>query len=240
MLDIIYEDNSIIVINKPQGLATQSANIAQKDCLSLIKEHLKKTGQTKTGEPYVGLVHRLDQPVAGLLVFAKNEKAAASLSKQVQTDFMNKKYYALVEGRIEEGLAEDISKEGGEYLLENYIYKDSKNSKAVIVNKNQAKNQNAKVLRAALKYKVEKYYEGEDVTLLDIKLLTGRFHQIRAQLSNLNHPIINDRKYGSQKQLLSDCTDRNIVSGKGIALKAYELSFRHPDNNKEMTFSLNN
>ena len=98
--EIIYEDDSILIISKPAGFATQSANVGQKDCVSFVKEYL--AGKEKGGrEPYVGVIHRLDQPVAGLLVFAATKAAAASLSGQVQNGLMNKHYTALVEGIVD-------------------------------------------------------------------------------------------------------------------------------------------
>lgn len=229
-MNIIFEDNSIIVINKPSGVASQSANITQKDCVSLIKEHLKRENPNIKGEPYVGIVHRLDQPVSGVMVYAKTQKAAANLSKQVQTDVMNKKYLALCEGEIK---GESTYEE-----LRNYIYKDAKNSKSIIVkDKNKAPN-GVKVQEAILRFKTIKYYEKEDVTLLDISLVTGRFHQIRCQLSEMGHPIVNDKKYGSKMTFTSDFTDEDMICGKGISLKAYELTFIHPDTGKKEIYTI--
>lgn len=228
-MNILYEDNSIIVINKPAGIASQSANIAQQDCVSQIKNHLKQNNEVK-GEPYVGVIHRLDQPVSGILVFAKNKHAAANLSKQIQEDIMNKKYYALVEGKVADS-EEKI-------LLKNQIYKDTKASKAVVVNSKGKAEQKIKVQEASLFYKVKKYYEKEDVTLLDIELITGRFHQIRCQLSNMGNPIVNDKKYGAKRAFLSDFSGEEMIAAKGIGLRAYELEFKHPENGKTMIFSL--
>ena len=218
-LDILYEDKSIIVINKPAGLATQSANVSIKDSVSLIKEHLKINNPELKGEPYVGVVHRLDQPVSGILVFAKNQKAAASLSKQVQSDFMNKQYIAIIEGKLEADNNEKC-------CLRNLMYKDSKESKAVIVNKKEDAPKGVKVVEGILEYTIVEHREAEDETVLSIKLITGRFHQIRAQLSNMGHPIIGDRKYGSLRQY------------KGIALSAVKLEFIHPDSGEKKIFCI--
>lgn len=208
MTDIIYEDNSIIVIFKPAGLATQTANIAQPDCVSLIREHIHKSNPASGQEPYVGIIHRLDQPVAGLLVFAKDRKSAAELSRQVQSDMMNKHYLAMVEGIVD--VASDT-------ILENSMYKDASAGKALITDDSAKAPGNAKVRKATLIYHTERILEEENKTILSIKLVTGRFHQIRAQLSHMGHPIAGDRKYGAVTTYPS-----------GIALVADRISFTHP------------
>ena len=215
-LNILFEDNSIIVINKPAGLATQSANISQRDCVSLLKEHLKRENPDKKGEPYVGVIHRLDQPVSGILVFAKNPKSAALLSKQVQSDFMNKHYNAVVEGQVSEG----------KLSLNSLLYKDSKNSKAIVVNERENAPQGVKIQEAKLEYSVISYNTEENTTLVDIHLITGRFHQIRAQFASIGHPIVGDKKYGSTKIC------------KGIALEAISLDFVHPETREKMSFTI--
>lgn len=215
-MEILYEDNEIIVINKPAGVATQSANISQKDCVSLIKEHLKKTSPGKKGDPYVGIIHRLDQPVSGILVFAKNQKSAAELSKQVQTDIMNKRYSAKVEGLLE-------TVENRE--LKNYIYKDPKQNKAIIPG-DKSSNGNIKVQEAVLIYSTEGNSDGN--SNVGITLKTGRFHQIRAQFAALGHPILGDTKYGAVQ---------SYKKGQ-IALCARELTFVHPVKKEKMHFEL--
>lgn len=206
-IDIIYEDSSIIVIRKPAGVATQSANPAQPDCVSLLKEHIRKEDPNNKKEPYIGIIHRLDQPVEGLLVFAKDRRAAASLSKQVQSDIMNKHYMALVEGIVEES---------EETELVDHMYKDAKLSKAVIVD-DKAKVAAGRLQEAKLSYLTEKILPDKNMTILSVTLKTGRFHQIRAQLSNIGHPIVGDGKYGSTSSYQ-----------KGIALVANRLEFVHP------------
>ena len=214
-MDIVFEDNSIIVINKPAGVATQSANISQKDCVSLIKEHLRKANPDKKGDPYVGIVHRLDQPVRGILVFAKNQKAAAVLSKQVQTDIMNKRYIARVEGVLE--AVENK-------MLINRIYKDSKQNKAVIAG-DKISDKSIKIQEAVLEYTTDGISVDGNCDVR-ITLKTGRFHQIRAQLSAMGHPILGDYKYGATKP---------YKKGE-IALCAQELSFVHPVTGENMHF----
>ncbi len=172
MPEIIYEDEAVLVISKPAGFATQSANVGQKDCVSFVKEHLF-AGSRGKGEPYVGIVHRLDQPVAGLLVFAKTKEAAASLSKQVQNGMMNKHYVALVEGIIDEP--------DGRQLC-NYIGKDPKTKNAFIAN---SPDEIIQVREAKLIYRTDKILRDNNETVLSIDLFTGRFQQIMAQLSHM-------------------------------------------------------
>ncbi len=203
--DILYEDSSIIIINKPAGLATQSANVMQPDCVSLLKEHIRACDPSNKKEPYLGVVHRLDQPVAGLLVFAKDKRSAASLSRQAAGDLMNKHYHALVEGIVE---APD------EITLKDHLYKDSGSRRAVVADKAPA---GTPLQEAVLTYRTEKILEAENRTILSIKLVTGRFHQIRAQMSHIGHPIIGDGKYGAE-----------TTYPKGIALVADRLEFVHP------------
>lgn len=224
-LTILHEDDSIIVIHKPRGLAVQSAKSYEKDVVSLLKEYLGNNRLTSKGqrkeEPYVGVIHRLDQPVEGIVVFAKNKNAAANLSKQVQGDSMNKHYTALVEGKPDGS---------GKTELRNLIYKDSKAGKAVIVNENRDtfNMESAKAKEAVLKYNILEYKKQEDVTAVEVELITGRFHQIRAQFSAMGHPVVGDRRYGSSK----------VFSG-GIALTADRLTFVHPKTGKKTEFVIN-
>ena len=205
MIKVLFEDNSIIIIEKPAGLATQSADILQPDCVTLIKDHIKKTAPGIKGEPYVGIIHRLDQPVAGILVFAKDKKAAADLSRQVSERLMNKHYRAVVEGIVDS--PEDT-------VLTDRLYKDGKAGKAFISDKAP---KGAKLQECSLVYRTERIMEEKNMTILSIDLITGRFHQIRAQLSHMGHPIVGDSKYGAVTKYPS-----------GIALTADRLEFIHP------------
>lgn len=220
-LNILFEDESIIVIDKQRGLATQSAKSYEKDAVSLIKEHLRKENPSVKVEPYVGVVHRLDQPVSGILVFAKNQKAAAMLSKQAAGDVMNKHYMAIVEGILEDEK---------EVELVNNIYKDPKTKMAVITDDFLQKETVAgdfQPKKAVLTYRVVSVNRDENTTKLEISLKTGRFHQIRAQLTHLGHPIIGDKKYGSSYNFPG-----------GIALTAFKLEFVHPISKKSMQYTV--
>ncbi len=204
-IQVLFEDRSIIVIQKQAGIATQSANVTQPDCVSLIKEHIRKNDPQSTKEPYVGVIHRLDQPVAGILVFAKDQKAAAALSADVANRMLNKHYRAVVEGVVE---ADEKT------LLCNMMYKDSRAGRAIIADNAPS---GTKLQEAKLYYKTISIDKEKNMTQLSIDLVTGRFHQIRAQLSNLGHPIAGDVKYGSA-----------VPYPKGIALVADRLEFVHP------------
>lgn len=233
-LDIIYEDKDIIVCYKPAGIPTQTASLSSPDMVSMIKNHLAK----KEKSPYVGVIHRLDQPVSGLLVFAKNKKAATDLSKQIQDGNANKDYLAMCYKVPKE-------KQG---TLCHYMTKNSVTKSAQVIEeerfleilqkqkefekpteKNELKNFYKK---AILDYKVEK--ELEDASILYIHLQTGRFHQIRAQFAFVGNALLGDMKYGSvESKEIS--TKRNITK---IALCAYRLVLKHPVTGKKMEFVL--
>ena len=181
-LNILYEDNHIIVVIKPYNILSQSDNTNDLDMLTIIKNYIKEK-YNKPGNVYLGLVHRLDRPTGGIMVFAKTSKAASRLSKQIKDDKFTKKYLAVVHGTF-------TKKEG---TLENYIKKTEDNS-SIITTKEEGKY-------AKLDYKVLK--EKDNLSTLDITLYTGRHHQIRVQFSNINHPLYGDQRYGKQdrKQL---------------------------------------
>lgn len=235
MKNILYEDQDILVAYKPAGIATQTARIGQQDMINELKNYLmrsqKEAGkQTQkalkagTGEPYLGLIHRLDQPVSGVLVFAKNKKAAAHLSHQVTDGTMQKYYYALIYGNpVKE---KDI--------LENYLYKDGKNNLSLIV-----KETFPDAKKAVLKYRhcstLMVLEQNEEVSLMEIELLTGRHHQIRAQMSYAGMPLLGDSKYGSDR---SKELSREIGC-KNVALCAYKLCFQHPVTHQLLTFEKN-
>ena len=161
-LDILYEDNHIIVVNKPYGLLSQGDSSHDMDLLTMVKEYIKEKYQ-KPGNVYIGLIHRLDRNTSGLMVFARTSKAASRLSEEIRNNNFNKKYYAIVDGILT-----------GEATLTNYLIKDEKLLKAL-----PARKENGKL--SILHYKAIKSIN--DTTLLDIKLETGRFHQIRCQMS---------------------------------------------------------
>ena len=207
-LKVIYEDNHIIVVEKVPNIPSQADKTGDVDMLSLVKDYIKEK-YNKPGNVYLGLVHRLDRPVGGIMIFAKTSKAASRLSNEVREKVFKKKYLAVVDGKIEE--------EKG--TLEDYLYKDQRNNMSKVVNKDK---KNAKF--AKLDYEVLKYNKIKDLSLVKINLHTGRHHQIRVQLSNFGHSIFGDQKYGKRGK------------GKQIALWAYELTIKHPTTKEEMTF----
>ena len=207
-LNIIYEDNQIIVVEKLPNIPSQSDKTGDIDLLSIVKQYIKEK-YNKPGEVYIGLVHRLDRPVGGVMVFARTSKAAARLSEQVRNKEFKKEYLAVVVGKFKE-------KNG---ILENYLFKDERNNISKVVNKDKKNSKYAK-----LKFEVLRYNEVKDLSLIKINLYTGRHHQIRVQLANLGHSIYGDQKYGIRGK------------GKQIALWAYKIKLIHPVKKKEMEF----
>mgnify|MGYP005780245085 CR=1 FL=1 len=207
-LEVLYEDNHIIVVKKQPNIPSQADKTEDIDMLKMIKSYLKEK-YNKPGNVYLGLVHRLDRPVGGVMVFAKTSKAASRLSDQVREKIFKKKYLAVVDGKFE-------SRAG---TLEDYLYKDERNNMSKVVNKEK---KNAKL--AKLDYEVLAYNEVKNLSLVKVNLHTGRHHQIRVQLANAGHSIFGDQKYGTRGK------------GKQIALWAYELTIQHPVSKEEMTF----
>ena len=207
-LEVLYEDNHIIVVTKQPNIPSQADKTEDMDMLTLIKDYIKEK-YNKPGNVYLGLVHRLDRPVGGVMVFAKTSKAASRLSDQVREKIFKKKYLAVVDGKFDETTGS----------LEDYLYKDERNNMSKVVNKDK---KNAKL--AKLDYETLAFNELKKLSLVKINLHTGRHHQIRVQLSNAGHSIFGDQKYGSRGQ------------GKQIALWAYELTIQHPVTKEEMTF----
>lgn len=177
MINIIYEDNHILVVEKPVNIPVQEDITKDKDLLTILKEYIKNK-YNKPGNVYLGLVHRLDRPVGGIMVFAKTSKAANRLSKQVQDKTMKKTYVAVVQGKTE--------KEG---TLKDKLEKDSKHNITKISEKGK---------EAILNYKLLKYKN--NYSLVQINLITGRSHQIRVQFSSRNHPLYGDQKYNKNPE----------------------------------------
>lgn len=225
---IVYEDEAVLVIRKPAGLATESAGIGRKDVVSELKNYVAKKNPGKM--PYLGIVHRIDQPVEGLLVFAKTKKAAENLTAQLGKGTLKKEYLAVVCGKVPENtgrLVDYLAKEKGMAVVKNAA--DAKTEKDVDAQAGKAADPQAK--KAVLTY--TKKAETEKFTLLAVQIETGRFHQIRAQLSHAGFPILGDEKYGSEES-------KELSREKKIrftALCAASLSFRHPVTGKFMAFT---
>lgn len=203
---ILYEDEDIIVCQKPSGFPVQTRKLGSMDMENALKNYLVKKGQS----PYVAVVHRLDQPVQGVLVFAKNKESANDLSRQIQQGKIQKIYLAYVQGFPEK-------KQG---CLTDELEKDAKTNTSRVV---RGKTENSK--KAVLEYKEVK--RTEEGTLLEISLQTGRHHQIRVQMAHAGMPIFGDTKYNPQE---------SEEKWKEISLCAYRLSFLHPRTKKKMEF----
>ena len=208
-LKVIYEDNHIIVVEKKPNIPSQSDKTEDEDMLTIIKSYLKEK-YSKPGNVYLGLIHRLDRPVGGIMVFAKTSKAASRLSEQVRNKELKKEYLAVVDGKIEPRYG----------TLENYLYKDARNNMSRVVKKEKKNSKFAK-----LDYEVLKYNKVKDLSLVKINLHTGRHHQIRVQLSHFGHSIFGDQKYGTRGK------------NKQIALWAYKLTIKHPITKEQLTFT---
>ena len=175
MINIIYEDNHLLVVEKPINIIVQEDNTKDKDLLTILKEYIKEK-YNKPGNVYLGLVHRLDRPVGGIMVFAKTSKAAGRLSEQIRNKTFKKTYNAIVMGNINQS-----------GKLEDYLLKDEK--------KNIVKVDKSGKL-AILYYKKLSYKD--NMSLVEINLETGRSHQIRVQMSNYGYLLFGDQKYNKK------------------------------------------
>ena len=207
-MKIIYEDNHIIVVEKMVNVPSQADKTDDEDMLMIIKRYLKEKYK-KPGNVYLGLVHRLDRPVGGVMIFAKTSKAASRLSEEVRNKTFKKEYLVICNGKMEK------DKE----TLKDYLWKDEKKNTSYVVRENK---KNAK--EAVLDYEVLKYDKEQNLSVLKINLHTGRHHQIRVQLSSRMHAIYGDSKYHGRG------------AGSNICLWAYKLTIVHPTTKEEMTF----
>lgn len=210
-MKILYEDDAIIVCVKEAGVATQTKQIGQKDMESMLKTYRMQKGELA----YIGVVHRLDQPVQGVMVFAKTKEVAADLSRQVATKAADKYYYAVTDGVPD--------KKSGN--LEDYLLRDGKTNTSKVVSRqtNGAK-------RAELSYEILE--QNEIKALLKIKLATGRHHQIRVQMANAGWPLVGDRKYNFKENMKQN--------REAMCLCSYKLAFTHPVTRKKMEFEIEN
>lgn len=213
-LNILFEDKHIIVCEKPAGVPVQTKSLSTKDLESMLKTHIAKTSGEKV-PPYLAVIHRLDQPVSGILVFGKTKAAAANLNKQMQSDGFGKFYQAVLCGVL--------SPESGK--LTDYLIKDGRTNTSHIGKKGE---KDAKL--SELSYETLQTNEEKTLSVVKIKLATGRHHQIRVQMAGAGTPLWGDNKYNPE-----------FVNKRGyfpIALCAYKLEFKHPATNKPMNFEL--
>ena len=204
---ILYEDTSILVCIKPPKLPVQSRDVRTRDMESLLLAYLKDSGGS-----YLGVIHRLDTNVRGIMVFAKSKAAAAKLSEDMRNQQFKKTYHAWVIGHVKPAKG----------TLLHYLYKDPRSNTSTIVQKETKGSK-----KARLSYCLLSYNQDKDASLLEINLETGRHHQIRLQLSHIGHPIIGDTKYGAPKTPESN-----------LCLEAFRLSFPHPVTGEVLTFCL--
>ena len=204
---VLHEDNSILVVVKPQNIPSQADASGDLDLLTLLKDYIKNK-YDKPGNVYLGLVHRLDRPTGGVMVFAKNSKAAERLSKQIVDGEMTKTYITTVVG---------TPKQRKDTLV-NYLKKNSLTNTVYVATFG---DHDAK--RAELSYEV--LDSDERLSLVKVQLGTGRSHQIRVQMSAINCPVYGDARYGG-----------NIVRGQNLALWAYKLELTHPVTKERMVF----
>ncbi|MFV8807529.1 RluA family pseudouridine synthase [Aerococcus viridans] len=197
---ILYEDNHLLLVQKPVNIPVQGDQSGDKDLLTHLKEDIKYRYQ-KPGNVYLGLVHRLDRPVGGAMVFAKTSKAASRLSDQVRRNAMERTYLAVVNGKP--GQASN--------RLVDYLYKNRQKNKVSIVSEHHKEGK-----KAVLDYSVIASKDG--LSLVSVQLQTGRPHQIRVQLAGMGTPIWGDQKYGEQYSKV----------GQQIALLAHSLTLHHP------------
>ena len=208
-LIILYEDNHVIVVLKPQMVACCPDESGDYNLFDCVKDYLKEA-YNKPGNAFLGLVHRLDRPTGGVMVFAKTSKAAARLSEQMKNGGFEKKYYAVLCGTPSKKKA----------VLENYLRKNSINNTVYVCTPTE---EGAKF--ASLEYEIKEEKSG--LALAEVTLHTGRTHQIRVQTASINCPVYGDMRYGGDK----------AVKGK-LALWAYSLRFKHPTTGESMKFMI--
>lgn len=205
----VYEDNHLLVVSKEFGVPSQEDPTGDMDMLRIAKEYVRVSANKK-GEAYLALVHRLDRVSGGLMIFAKTSKAAARLSDQIRNREMGKGYYAVVEGELEE-------RDGA---FEDYLHKNQSKNLVTVQHKNHPRTKYAKLLYRRLMVK-------DGLSLVAVRLLTGRSHQIRVQFASRSHPLYGDAKYNAQHKVR-----------EGIALWSGYLSIRHPVTKAVMEFFL--
>lgn len=221
MIEIIYEDHEIIVCHKPPGIPVQTAKAGQQDMVSMLRNYF--ADKKESAEAFI--IRRLDQPVEGIMVFAKNPQAAAILSRQVQEKTVEKEYLALVEGRFEENTG----------ALEDYLLRDGKSNTSKVVPKGTKGAKSARLF-----YEVKKIVTESErlsgilrdicleriVSLVSVRLDTGRHHQIRVQMAHAGHPLVGDKKY-----------NKNCPPGYlPVGLCSVRTSFCHPITGEWMEF----
>ena len=211
MLDVLFEDNHCLAINKPAGLLAQGDETGDRSAVDLASDYLRAK-YAKPGNVFVGLVHRLDRPTSGVLLLARTSKGADRLAGQFRDNSIRKVYLAVVEGTV--------SPEAGEWA--DWLRKDEARNLVEVVADGDPRGREAR-----LSYRV--VTSGRSTSTIEVVPTTGRSHQIRVQLASRGHPIVGDRKYGSRRGLIA-------ADGRPrVALHAQELTFRHPTRDETIT-----
>lgn len=237
-IEILKEDNAILVCRKPAGIPVQTAKPGQQDMISLLKNYRA----AKREAPEIYAVHRLDQPVEGIMVFAKNQRAAAALSRQIQGKTVDKYYHALVEGVPDppKGRLEDYLLRDGKTNTSKVVVSGTKGAKKAVLayrvlevrNEGEAetteRTQDEGERESTEEIRNSEGGSGRPVSLLEIQLETGRHHQIRVQLAHAGHPLVGDKKYNP------DCP----AGYRPIALCSVRLAFDHPVTGERMSFAI--
>lgn len=205
MINIVYEDNHVIVAVKPPNMLSQADKTKDADMLTMVKEYIK-VKYKKPGNVYVGLVHRLDRPVGGLMVFARTSKAAARLSAQMREHEMGREYLCVTEGQVKD-----------KFTLINYLIQNDRMNRVMVCDADERGAQEAILHGHCLARK-------NGTSLCSLRLETGRKHQIRVQMKEMGAPLWGDHRYG------------HGIPGQQIALWGYKLTFEHPTTKNIMTF----
>ena len=205
-IPVLYEDNHLLVVEKPANLPSQADSSGDPDLLSILKDYIGKK-YSKPGAVYLGLVHRLDRPVGGVMVFARTSKAAARLSEAFRIHAQDRRYLAVVEGAFDAPLE-----------LTDYLLKDSRTGMVRVAGAGTPGAKEARLISRPLAAR-------EGLTLTDVRLFTGRAHQIRVQHAHAGHPLWGDMRYGHGE------------AGRQIALWAYRLVLEHPTRHEKLCFS---
>ena len=205
MINIVYEDNHVIVAVKPPNMLSQADKTKDADMLSQVKEYIK-VKYNKPGNVYVGLVHRLDRPVGGLMVFARTSKAAARLSAQIREHEMGREYLCVTEGMVKD-----------KFTLINYLIQNERMNRVMVCDADERGAQEAILHGHCIARKF-------GTSLCSLRLETGRKHQIRVQMKEMGAPLWGDHRYG------------HGIPGQQIALWGYKLTFEHPTTKAIMTF----
>lgn len=217
---ILYEDPHLIVCIKPAGIASQDEKSLQPALTDFLKQHLSKQSNQK-GIPYLGIIHRLDKPVGGIMVYAKTKSAAAALSKQITSNQIKKRYYAILSNTPSQSSA----------TLTNYLVHDKRNNTSSICDSSHPEAKKAELSYQIIDQISLSIKDQQTLTLVDILLKTGRHHQIRVQFSHIGCPLYGDLKYNPIDKPIPTLTQRKI------ALYSYYLEFLHPKTGKTLQFS---